>query len=215
MTRIPHPRFLMFLGLMTLATLIAARFFKLDNSLIIGFDAGAIGFILSVLPIWHEDRVEAIRARGARDDGGRVLVLVISVIVLAAVLYALIGMIRSRDTLLSFDILLIAVTLVSSWLFVNLIYAFHYAHLYYDQTPRGDVGGLVFPTPETPSGQRETPLFADFCYFALVIGMTCQVSDVVITSTRLRRVATLHGLLAFFFNLGVLSLSVNVLSGIL
>lgn len=60
-------------------------------------------------------------------------------------------------------------------------------------------------------GTRE-PLFDDFCYFAFVIGMTSQVSDVAIESRQMRRLATLHGLQAFFFNLGVLALTVNMLS---
>lgn len=45
--------------------------------------------------------------------------------------------------------------------------------------------------------------------------MTCQTSDVDVTSVAMRRVATGHGLIAFFFNLGVLALTVNVLAGLL
>jgi uncharacterized membrane protein len=45
--------------------------------------------------------------------------------------------------------------------------------------------------------------------------MTCQVSDVVVTGRGMRRVVLFHGLLAFFFNLGVVALTINVLSGVL
>jgi uncharacterized membrane protein len=61
----------------------------------------------------------------------------------------------------------------------------HYAHEFYDQS---GVGGLAFP-----SGAEE-PDYWDFVYFALVIGMTSQVSDVGITT----------------FNAALLALTVNI-----
>lgn len=208
MMRIPHPRFLLFLVLMFLVTLLTALNSELHDALVVGFDVAAIAFIASSLPIWRADHIDAIRARGARDDGGRVLILVVALIVMAAVLISLAGMINARGALRIVDLVLVAFTLVSAWVFANLVYAFHYAHLYYDQSGTGDVGGLMFPG-------GEAPLFSDFCYFALVIGMTCQVSDVVVETSQMRRVVLIHGMIAFFFNLGVLSLTVNVLSGVL
>nr|WP_290833718.1 DUF1345 domain-containing protein [Halomonas sp.] len=62
---------------------------------------------------------------------------------------------------------------------------------------------------------QHLPKFADFCSFAFVIGMTCQVSDVAVETSYLRRVVTFHGILAFSFNLGVLALTINVLAGFL
>ncbi|MEJ1978119.1 MAG: DUF1345 domain-containing protein [Acetobacteraceae bacterium] len=38
------------------------------------------------------------------------------------------------------------------------------------------------------------PDYWDFVYFAFVLGMTFQVSDVQITSRKLRRLATAHGM---------------------
>lgn len=55
----------------------------------------------------------------------------------------------------------------------------------------------------------------DFLYFSLVIGMTSQVSDVAITSRVIRRMASVHGVLSFFFNLTVLALTVNMISNLL
>lgn len=42
--------------------------------------------------------------------------------------------------------------------------------------PNEHVGGLEFPRDDAPD-------YLDFAYFAFVIGMTCQVSDVAISST--------------------------------
>jgi uncharacterized membrane protein len=110
------------------------------------------------------------------------------------------------------DILWVIATLVLAWLFVNTIFAHHYAHLYYDPPDPGsgaaERGGLSFPGTDAPD-------FSDFCYFAFGIGMTCQVADVTIQSRRIRRLATLHGLLAFSFNLGVMAMTINVMAGAL
>ena len=71
-----------------------------------------------------------------------------------------------------------AVSIVLSWLYMNMIFALHYAHGY--TAAAVPHKGLEFPgTPE--------PDYWDFAYFALVLGMTFQVSDVQIVNRRLRR----------------------------
>ncbi|MDT8856008.1 DUF1345 domain-containing protein [Paracoccaceae bacterium Fryx2] len=206
--KLPHPRFVLFFAVLAAGTAASAHLTGVEVAFVAGFDAAALAFILSCLPLWRQDRLDAILRRTARDDGGRVLLLVVAAVVLVTVLLALGRMIGARATPGPADFALVTGTLVLAWLFVNLVYAFHYAHLYYDQGDAGDTRGLAFPG-------KDTPLFADFCYFSFVIGMTCQVSDVTIQTTTLRRVAMLHGLFAFFFNLGVLALTINVLSGVL
>jgi uncharacterized membrane protein len=59
------------------------------------------------------------------------------------------------------------------------------------------------------------PGFADFRYAAFVLGVTFRVSGVTIASPRLRRVATAHAALASLFEIGLLSLTVNVVAGAL
>jgi uncharacterized membrane protein len=100
---------------------------------------------------------------------------------------------------------------VTSWWLVHTIFTMLYAHLYYDtDTDDGrvlDVGGLDFPGKDDPD-------YLDFVYFSFVVGMTFQVSDVVITSRFIRRFVLLHALLAFAFNTAILALSINVISGL-
>jgi uncharacterized membrane protein len=48
-----------------------------------------------------------------------------------------------------------------------------------------------------------------------VLGMTFQVSDVNITSRKIRRLATLHGFIGFVFNTAILALTVNIAAGLL
>ena len=107
-------------------------------------------------------------------------------------------------------IALLVGTLLIAWTFSNLVFAFHYARLYYsdvsgDAPGRKDRGGLDFPG-------EDPPVFADFVNFSLVLGMTCQTADINITNARMRRLASAQGYLAFVFNLGILALTVNVVA---
>ena len=100
---------------------------------------------------------------------------------------------------------LVAFTLFASWLMTHVVFALRYAHEYYERPPgQAQVqGGLQFPADDDPD-------YWDFAYFALVLGMTFQVSDVVISSRVLRRLATAHGLLGFLFNTVIIALTVNI-----
>ncbi|MFT3904389.1 MAG: DUF1345 domain-containing protein [Niabella sp.] len=92
-----------------------------------------------------------------------------------------------------------------SWFLVHTAFVFHYAHLFYNSktaTP------LDFPGDEDPD-------YLDFAYFSFVMGCTFQVSDVAITSKKLRRIALFHGLLSFALNTFVIALTINIISGLL
>jgi uncharacterized membrane protein len=97
-------------------------------------------------------------------------------------------------------------TVVLSWSLIQTVFGLHYAHAFYGDSDqpgeRRHAGGLLFP------GER-TPDYFDFVYFSFVIGMTCQVSDVQITSHRMRRLAFLQSVLAFGFNTIILALLIN------
>lgn len=183
--------------------------FAWPQAMVIAFDAAVLTYLAAALPLWRHGSPDRIRKSAADNDGGRTLLLAIAAIVMGTILIALTIVIGDRPSRPLLHIALVPVTLVLAWLFSNLVFTFHYAHLFYDSTPEGDdSGGLDFPGTSHPA-------FPDFVYFAFVLGMTFQVSDVAITATRIRKVATFHGVLAFFFNLFVLALIVNVLSAAL
>ena len=92
--------------------------------------------------------------------------------------------------------------MVLAWLFMNTIFALHYAHEYYIENRYKD-GGLAFPGKEQPD-------YWDFVYFSVVIGMTSQVSDVAVTAKAIRRTVTWHGVVSFFFNVALLALTINI-----
>ncbi len=141
-----------------------------------------------------------IRKRAAEQDEGAFVILVLTIIATLASLVAIVLELGStKPTPHASDLgpaLLAMVTIVLSWSFVHTIFALHYAHEYYGERRDGMIGGLIFP-------DDKHPVYSDFLYFSLVIGMTSQVSDVAITSKVIRRMATVHGVVAFFFNLTV------------
>jgi uncharacterized membrane protein len=116
-----------------------------------------------------------------------------------------------RKTLFE-HLMLAAATVVSSWFLIHTVFAMHYAHGFYHDEDEGpgfsSAGGLEFPNEKEPD-------FLDFAYFSFVIGMTCQVSDVQVSSHSMRRLALVHGLLSFVFNTVILALSINLASGLL
>ena len=99
-------------------------------------------------------------------------------------------------------------TVAASWLFVHVLFGLHYAHRFYAPDKKGDRGGLRFP------GETE-PDYWDFTYFSVVLNMTFQTSDVAITSRTIRRLVLLHSVIAFFFNVIILAITVNVVAGLL
>ena len=104
----------------------------------------------------------------------------------------------------------LAVTTISlSWLLMHAKFGFHYAHCYYRKyAKKGDEPVFNFPGTHPPD-------YLDFMYFSYVLGMTSQVSDVTINTRAMRRLALLHGLIAFTFNLMIVAFFINVLGAVL
>ncbi|MEO8209227.1 MAG: DUF1345 domain-containing protein [bacterium] len=92
-----------------------------------------------------------------------------------------------------------------SWMMLHTIFGVHYTNLYYNDADESG-GGLKFPKDKTPD-------YIDFAYFSFIIGMTFQVSDVSITSGKIRRTVLWHSILSFLFNTFIIALSVNVIAG--
>jgi len=140
-----------------------------------------------------------------------IFIVTAAVISLGAIVYLLKSTKGLPEVGKNEHILLAITAVIISWWLLHTIYTLRYAHLYYDPDTDIDgqtkaIGGLQFPG-------REQPDYIDFVYFSFIVGMTFQVSDVNITSRRIRRVCTMHALLSFAFNTAILALSINVISG--
>jgi uncharacterized membrane protein len=158
--------------------------------------------------------LEQIRAVAQRQDVGRTLIFIFVIIVACAALFAVAFLIRSgkpEQRHLSIHLLLALATIVLSWLLMHAVFGLRYAHKYYDDDANSvdkHAGGLKFPEADLPD-------YRDFAYFSFVIGMTCQVSDVDVTSREMRRLVLLHGILSFGFNTVILALTINTVSSFL
>jgi len=170
---------------------------------------------LSWLRIVLADARTSVQTAKLQDTARSVIflfVILAAVISLSAVAILVGGAKGMGQKALSEHLLLAAATVVSSWFLIHTVFTMHYAHAYYrdgDNDPNTiGSGGLEFPNEKEPD-------FLDFAYFSFVIGMTCQVSDVQISSQGIRRLALVHGLLSFLFNTVVLALAINLASGLL
>lgn len=204
--RIAPPRFVAFGLVAAIGALWSVPAFGWRIGVPLAFDAGALVFLLSCVPLLGQTAA-AMRRAAIRNDANRALLLLMSAALAVAVLAAIAAELAQRGSPKPPIVALVVVTLLLCWGFANSVYALHYAHLYYSAAPGGgDAGGLSVPGTDEPD-------YRDFCYFAFTLGMTFQTSDVSLTSRGMRWVATGHCLIAFVFNLGVVAFSVNVLGG--
>lgn len=159
----------------------------------------------------------ALRKR-ARALDGRGLLVTLLIVAAAIASMAVLGFLvlqkeQQQGAALAWRLGLGGAGMVSAWLLIHVVFAMHYAHLFYGddkatENPDDMKGGLDFPGEGKPD-------YGDFLYFSFVVGMTCQVSDVQVTGRQMRRLTLLHGVLAFFFNTAILAFSINMVAGAL
>jgi len=176
---------------------------------IVSWDIGCAAYLILVAIMFAGERDDNIAADAERQQEGEWTIFWFTVAGTFASFAAIIGEFSVSkelpNSIRGEHVALVAATLLLSWLLTHTLFALRYAHEYYKLQPdRTEVDkGLQFPGDEAPD-------YWDFLYFAVVLGMTFQVSDVQITSRKLRRLATAHGLLGFLFNTVILALSVNI-----
>jgi uncharacterized membrane protein len=176
---------------------------------ILGWDIGCAVFLALVALMFATAPMDRMPFYAARDQEGEWTIFWLTIAGAVAGLAAIIGEFSASKTVSPAErgalVVLVAVTLLVSWLTTHTLFALRYAHEYYDTGPEGSgsAGGLGFPGNEPPD-------YWDFFYFALVLGMTFQVSDVTIQARPLRRLASAHGLIGFLFNTVILAIAVNI-----
>ena len=178
---------------------------------LLAWSVGSFAYLL--LSWWLAASCDAQRTRAraqAQDPPGVVLLGVLLLSVLASMV-AIVLMLQyvkdwSRAERLA-HMALSMCALACSWLLMQTTFAFRYAHVYYREHGQlaSKGSGLNFPGSAAPD-------YLDFLYYAFVVGMTSQVSDVVVTSKIMRHWTLLHGVIAFSFNMLVLALSINVMA---
>jgi len=179
---------------------------------LVAWDLG-VGLYLALAwtMVWR-GTVEKMRWRARIQDDGAAAVLVLTLAAAAASLAAIgLELVGSKDLapgVQQLHLALAGATILVSWCFLHTVFALHYAHEYYVERGAPHRQGLIFPSDEPPD-------YADFLYFSFVIGTTSQTADVSIASRGMRRLALVHGVIAFLFNTTLLALTINIAASLL
>lgn len=177
------------------------------------WDVFALSYITTGWIVFYNRSVDEIRKWARVDDGSRLFVSFIVLVGAVSSLVIVLLLMLSKEISGGSKLIYLPVVItgmLASWTMVHTTLTFHYANLYYDDDEKDvtkHAGGLEFPKEKCPD-------YIDFAYFAFVIGMTFQVSDVEINARVIRRTALAHGLLSFALNTFVVALTINLIAGL-
>jgi uncharacterized membrane protein len=174
---------------------------------LIAWNAGTALYVILAAIMMIRSTQHSMRHRAQLQDDGQLTILVLVVVAAAASLAAIAGQLAVAKDMHGFikimHITLAGVTVLSSWAFIQVMFALHYAHDYYAAASQGRPAGLEFP-------KEQNPEYGDFFYFSAVIGTSGQTADVSFVSKPMRRIGSLHCVLAYLFNTTVLALLINI-----
>jgi len=174
---------------------------------LVGWNAGTVLYVVMAAVMMIRSSVRHMRQRAELQDDGQVVVLSLVCLTTIASLAAIGGELAVAKDLGGVvkvaHIALAGFTVLSSWAFIQTMFALHYAHEYYAHRAVGESAGLNFPGSQAPG-------YGDFFYFSTVIGTSGQTADVAFSTKAMRRIGTMHCILAFFYNTTVLALLINI-----
>jgi uncharacterized membrane protein len=179
--------------------------------LLIAWNVGAALYVVLATVMMIRSTHQHMRFRATLQDDGQLVILILVVVSGVASLAAIGGELAvvkdMHGGLKVAHILLAGATVLSSWTFIQVMFCLHYAHDYYAAVNDGRPGGLQFPDDAQPD-------YGDFFHFAAVIGTSGQTADVNFASKAMRRIGTVHCILAYLFNTTVLALLINIGAGL-
>jgi len=182
------------------------------STMIASWDTFAFFFLVLAWVVILKTPQTRLRGHAKAQDVSQLLISVCVVVAASVALFAVGFLLGPHKTgpqpHLTVHLILTLGTVIFSWMLVHTVFGLRYAHMFYgdsdDPVEARHAGGLTFPDERLPN-------YFDFAYYAFVIGMTCQVSDVQITSRKMRRLTLLHSVLSFGFNTVILALTVSSL----
>lgn len=174
---------------------------------LIAWNAATILYVVMAVVMMVRSSEHTMRRRAQLQDDGQLMILLLVAISAVASLVAIGGQLAvvkdMHGLIKTAHIALAGVTVISSWAFIQVMFALHYAHDYYAAMSHGRPPGLEFPKDDRPE-------YGDFFHFAAVIGTSGQTADVAFVSKHMRRVGSIHCILAYLFNTTVLALLINI-----
>lgn len=186
-------------------TVLVCRQMGLAAPMLAGGDVFYFFFLLLSGAVVARLKPGDLKRRAKREDEGMVVVLLITMATMAFFAKAVFTALdRHHGTDEILTLALAAIGALMGWFVLHTVMAFRYADIHYFDDPScGDSEkDLDFPG-------RGDPGPWDFLYYSFVVGMTCQVSDVQVRTTVMRRATLLHGVVSFFFNTVFIAMTVN------
>jgi uncharacterized membrane protein len=206
-----RPRLLISITLGVIAFFLTPVTWREITRSLVAWDIAVLIYLLMVGRLAHQASLSQIKRHARLQDDGAITVLVLSSAAAAACFLAIaleLSLIKGMEGQNRFfHASLVACTIPMAWFFIHSMFALHYAHEFYDPD-EANAGGLDFPGTASPT-------YFDFLYFSFIVGTSGQTADVSISSPYLRKIALLHCVLAFFFNIVTLGLTINVASSLL
>ncbi|MCX4143945.1 MULTISPECIES: DUF1345 domain-containing protein [Paraburkholderia] len=206
-----RPRMLIGLAVGLVAALVLPEHIRPMVRVLAGWDAAVWIYLLLMwvhMAAADEGRVREFAQRD--DENAGVVLVVICVATVASIAAIVLELASAKGTAgasTAWHYLLTGLTMFGAWFMIPTIFTSHYARLYYD--PDAPETPLLFPD------HKLQPNYWDFLYFSFTIAVASQTSDVVLRSRSIRRAALAQSILAFYFNVAVLGLCVNIAAGLL
>ena len=187
--------------------------YQSSTRFLMGWSAASVTYLVLVFLMMHFVGHKNISNFSALEDDGKLAIYIISLLSGGVSLLAIfihIGEMKDVPRhLKEFAVLMTGITFFTSWLVLHTAYCLHYAHVYYlEQKKNKKLDPLLFSGSKNPS-------YADFFHFSIVIGMTCQTADVVIQSSKIRSLVTVHSMISFAFNATLLALTMSLVAGLI
>ncbi len=179
---------------------------------LLGWCVGAFTYLALAWWLAHSFDAGRTRARAQVQDPSNAVIFLLMLLAVLLSVGAIAMVLQQAQSLAAgarlAHIALALLALAASWFTIHMVFAFHYAHRYYQAALQPEAGGpgLEFPGSAAPD-------YFDFLYYAYGVGMTSQVSDVQATSRAMRRLTLVHSVLSFGFNMALLALGINVVAG--
>lgn len=192
---------------LTVYTLLPANMEMVTRGLL-AFNGGVATYLLLVfLMMKNTDQNKMLQRAQLEDEGGLIILLLIAVAASLSIVAIAKEMAVSQQLdgiSKTWHVVLTITTIVLSWLFTHVMFALHYARMYYRDMAAGKPPCLIFPD------KQPQPDYGDFVYFACVIGTSGQTADIALASSQVRRIGLWHCTLSFFYNTAVLALMINI-----
>lgn len=201
--------------LLTFIVYVILLFFKVDlkSRIILAWDTFSFFMILlSWILFFNATSDELSTIVEKQDDGLKVIFMIVIVAVCLSLFGTLLLLnIKGESTFNKIFHTIVSLSpVLLSWILLHTTFTIRYAHLYHDHNKLNtgsNIGGIDFPNKEKPD-------YIDFAYFSFVIGMTFQVSDVVVSSRVIRRFVLMHSFISFVFNTIIVALTINTIAGL-